>query len=328
MKPVVAVVAGGDSGEYAISIKSAEIVIQNIDSHKYVIYPIHLKGAEWTFTDPKSGQVYSVDKNDFSLSIDHAHITFDCVFNVIHGTPGEDGKLQGYFDMLKIPYTSCGSITSALTFNKSFCNRVVASFGVTTSKSVHLFRKDAINIDAICQALRFPMFIKPNCGGSSVGMSKVYEKAELMPAIQKAYAVDEEILIEEFVAGREITCGVLKIGERIKALPLTEVVPKNDYFDFSAKYDDGRSDEIVPAPIPENRAKECASLSEMLYSKLNCKGVVRFDYIMTETSFNFLEVNTVPGLSAASIVPKMAKAAGYSLSEFYDFLIAEALQKD
>lgn len=325
MRPVVAVVAGGDSGEYEISIKSAQIVIQNIDSQKYIIYPIHLKASVWTYTEPINGQVYSIDKNDFSLTIEGKYITFDCVFNVIHGTPGEDGKLQGYFDMLKIPYTSCGSITSALTFNKSFCNRVVASFGVTTSKSVHLFRKNPTDVDAICSELRFPMFIKPNCGGSSVGMSKVYDKTDLPSAIQKAYEVDEEILIEEFVAGREITCGVVKIGDEIRALPLTEVIPKNDYFDYSAKYDDGRSEEIVPAPIPDHRAKECSSLSIMLYNKLNCKGVVRFDYIMTETSFNFLEVNTVPGLSAASIVPKMAAAAGYSLSSFYDFLITDAL---
>jgi D-alanine-D-alanine ligase len=327
MKLNIAVVAGGNSGEYKISINSSAIVTKHLDQSKYAVFPVHIRGTEWTYTDAESNKEYQVDKNDFSVLVDGKKIVFDCVFNAIHGTPGEDGKLQGYFDMLGLPYTSCGNITSALTFNKSFCNRVVASFGVKTSRSIHLFIKNDPDYEYIGKELTFPVFVKPNCGGSSVGMSKVYTVEKLPEAVQLAYTQDTEVLIEEFVAGREITCGVLRIDGKITSLPLTEVISKKDYFDYEAKYSDGLSEEIVPAVIPQHRAEQCAAISEQLYQKLNCRGVVRFDYIMTETDFNFLEVNTVPGLSAASIVPKMAAAAGYTLSEFYDFLISDAMHR-
>lgn len=322
----LAVVAGGDSGEYEISIRSAAVVIENLNHQTYNKFLIHIKGSSWTFIN-QNNEECQVDKTDFSIVVNNEKIKFDCVFIVIHGTPGEDGKLQGYFDMLHLPYTSCGSITSALTFNKSFCNKVVAAFGVNTAPSVHLFRHTLIDAEAILETVGLPCFVKPNCGGSSVGMTKVKETSGLLPAIEKAFVEDQEVLIEAFVKGREITCGVFRHEKQIVTLPIVEIVSKKEFFDFEAKYNPELAEEILPAPIPEAIDKQCKEISSMLYDKLGCKGVVRFDYLFNDTNINFLEVNTVPGLSAESIVPKMARFAGFTMSGFYDVLIREALSQ-
>jgi len=322
----LAVVAGGDSGEYEVSIRSAAVVMKYLDSNKYNAVLIHLRGSRWTYKNERSEEC-NVDKDDFSVVINQQKIRFECVFIIIHGTPGEDGKLQGYFDMLKIPYTTCGSITSALTFNKSYCNGVVKSLGVTTSASVHLFKGKPYDPADILKITGLPCFVKPNCGGSSVGMTKVKAVNDLIPAIMTAFDEDHEVLVESFFKGREITCGVFTNGGTVEALPILEVVSKKEFFDFEAKYNPVLADELLPAPIPFDVWQDCQETSVKLYNQLGCAGVVRFDYLFNNNTLNFLEVNTVPGLSEQSIVPKMARYAGYTLTEFYDILIQDTISR-
>lgn len=318
----VAIVAGGDSGEYAISMKSGKQVEKHLDLTRFRPYLVEIKGKQWFYRI--GTKKFPVDRNDFSLTIGKRKVTFGIVFNAIHGTPGENGRLQGYFDMLGIPYTSSGVTTSALTFNKQYCKNVVAAAGINTAPSVHLLHPPDDPLQAVAD-LTMPLFIKPNNGGSSVGMSKVGRRDELAPALEKAFREDNEVIVEEFVKGRELTCGVLSTGGDITALPVTEIISKKDYFDYEAKYMKGMAKEVVPADVPEAVALRCSEISVMLYRKLNCRGVVRFDYIFNGESFFFLEVNTVPGLSSASIVPKMAHAHGWSFTELLTRLIEEAL---
>jgi D-alanine-D-alanine ligase len=323
-KKNIAIVSGGDSGEFSISVQSGLVVKKFLDPNKFKSYPILMKGKEW-YHECKNLHIYPVNKNDFSIDMLGEKITFDCVFIAIHGTPGEDGKLQGYFDMLGIPYTSCDHATSALTFNKYFCKNYISNFGVKTSKSIYITRPGQMISEEILQELKLPVFVKPNNGGSSVGMSKVNKSAELNPALEKAFNEDDELLIEEFIKGREITCGVLRYSHKLLVLPVTEIISKKEYFDYEAKYTPNLSDEIVPAQIPEADYNECQETSAMLYDKLNCKGVVRFDYIFNDSGMYFLEVNTVPGLTEASIVPKMAKTYGLTLQQLFSMLIEEAM---
>jgi len=319
----VAIVAGGDSGEYGISVKSGKQVELNTDRAKFTPYLIEIKGKQWNYRiGPKK---FPVDKNNFSLTIRKKKIRFDVVFVAIHGTPGENGKLQGYFDMLGIPYTSCDVTTSALTFNKSFCKDVVRSYGIKTARSIHLFKGGLTTGSSILAELELPVFVKPNNGGSSVGMSKVNHKKDLAPALVKAFREDAEILVEEFIKGRELTCGVLRTEGKIIAFPVTEIIPRKEYFDYEAKYKKGMADEVVPAQISRQLSDQCQDISRLLYEKLNCRGIVRFDYIHTGTDYFFLEVNTVPGLSEASIVPKMARSHGWTFMELVTRLINEVI---
>ena len=319
----VAIVAGGDSGEYGISMQSGKQVELNMDRDRFRPFLIEVRGKNWNYRiGPKK---FPVDKNDFSLVIGRRKIRFDVVFIAIHGTPGENGKLQGYFDMLDIPYTSSDVTTSALTFNKSFCKEVVASCQVKTAKSMHLFRNRKHGVKDILGELSLPVFVKPNNGGSSVGMSKVTHEEGLAPALEKAFLEDDEILVEEFVRGRELTCGVVRSAGKVTAFPVTEIVTKKDYFDYEAKYKKGMAEEIVPANLTAEQSDHCQDISRLLYDRLNCKGVVRFDYIYSGNDFYFLEVNTVPGLTGASIVPKMALAHGWTIRELISRLISEVL---
>ncbi|MCK9204466.1 MAG: D-alanine--D-alanine ligase [Bacteroidales bacterium] len=318
----VAIIAGGDSGEYPISKKSGEQVELYMDRDLFRPYLIIIKGKKWNY---RIGQkIFPIDKNDFSLVIGNRKIRFDIVFNAIHGTPGENGRLQGYFDILGIPYTSCDVTTSSLTFNKHFCKQVVASYGIKTARSLHFFRGAPDPDRVILERLALPVFVKPNNGGSSVGMSKVSHQDELKAALELAFHEDNEILAEEFVKGRELTCGVIRTGEGTIAFPVTEIIPRKEYFDYEAKYRKGMSEEVVPAAIPDSVSKKCREISAFLFEKLNCKGVVRFDYIFDGEDFYFLEVNTVPGLTAASIVPKMALAYGWSFTELITRLLMKA----
>jgi D-alanine-D-alanine ligase len=319
----IAIVAGGDSGEYGISIGSGRQVEKNIDRSKFTPFLIEIRGNRWIYREGR--KQIPVDRNDFSILTGSRKIRFDAVFNAIHGTPGENGKLQGYFDLLGIRYTCCDLMTSALTFNKAYCKAVVGSWGVPVASSVHLFRRDDHPLKKVLEGITLPCFVKPNNGGSSVGMSKVKFRKGLGAALEKAFAEDDEILVEEFVSGREMTCGVIRSRGIVTALPVTEVISKKEFFDYEAKYTSGMADEVVPADIPEKLSLVCKATSAMLYEKLNCKGVVRFDYILNGDTFWFLEVNTVPGLSAASIVPKMARAHGWSFTELITRLIEEAL---
>ncbi len=321
----VAIVAGGDSGEYDISVQSGKQVGLNIDRKRFRPYLILIHGKKWVCLI--DGKEFPVDKNDFSLTLGKKKVTFDVVFNAIHGTPGENGRLQGYLDMLGIPYTSCDVATSSLSFHKNFCKQVVTSYGVTTAKSVHLHAHQPNKRTIIMQSLSFPVFIKPNNGGSSVGMSKVHKNGELNSALKRAFMEDNEILVEEYIKGRELTCGVIRSKGKVIAFPVTEIIPKKEFFDYEAKYKSGMADEIVPADISPKVSKMCRDISTDLFNRLNCKGVVRFDYIFDNKRFYFLEVNTIPGLSAASIVPKMANAYGWSFTELISRMIDETVGK-
>jgi D-alanine-D-alanine ligase len=328
MKKNIALVAGGYSGEYVISVQSAVTIENNLDSSKYNVYKIIITKESWSHTSA-DGQLVEVDKNDFTLTINGNKISFDAVFIGIHGTPGEDGRLQGYFEMLDIPFTSCGMVTSALTFNKSYCNKVVDALQVVNvSKSVHIFRNQPYNTTEILQQLRLPVFVKPAEGGSSIGMSKVKTAEELQPAIDKAFNEDVQILIEEFIKGRELTMGLYRSNGAITTLPITEVVSSKEFFDYEAKYTPGVSNEITPAPVTADIAQQVQETSAILYNKLNCKGIVRVDFIYEESTgkLYFLEINTMPGQSENSLVPQQVRAAGKTLQEFYGLLLEESMK--
>lgn len=323
MKQNVAIIAGGDSGEYEVSIKSAEVVKNNIDSSLFNIYLIHMKGGHWCYDD-EHGIRHAVSREDFSLALSAGKVNFDAVFVAIHGTPGEDGKIQGYFDLFKLPYTSCDQATSALTFNKFFCNHYVKSFGMKVARSIILHKGEAVEAEKILGVLKLPVFVKPNKGGSSVGASKVKSQDGLLPAIETAFREDDQVMIEEFMPGREISCGVVKVRGELRPLPLTEIISKNEFFDYEAKYQ-GKSEEVTPADVSDEIRKKVQETSLDLYKILNCKGIVRFDYILDGEELNFLEVNTVPGFSEASIIPQQALKAGISLKELFTEAVRNAI---
>ncbi len=320
----VAVIFGGDSGEYEVSVNSASVVVKHLDRSKYHPYLIRIKKDDWSYTSENSQKI-QVDKNDFSLIISGEKVYFDCVFNVIHGTPGEDGKLSGYFDLLKIPYTSSSVLTSALTFNKEFCNQFIGSAGFSVAKSIVLEKGFKMSGKEIISQLGLPVFVKPNKGGSSVGTFKVTKQEALMQAIDSSFLHDDQVMVESFIEGTELTCGVLKINGRVVALPITEIVSKTEFFDYEAKYH-GKADEITPARISETLAKQTKQTSVSLYELLHCRGVVRFDYIYSKerNALFFIDANTVPGMSEPSIVPQQAVAYGLTLSQLFDALVLDA----
>jgi len=324
MKLKIAIVTGGNSGEYEISVNSAKVVYNHLDLLQYEPYIINIKGKDWTHID-RNGERINIDKNEFSLTLNRKKITFDCVFIAIHGTPGEDGKLQGYFDLLGLPYTSCDLCTSAITFNKYFGNRLAGSFGIKVAVSVLLERGKYYNANTVIKEVGLPCFVKPNAGGSSVGTSRVNHRDELDQAIELAFVEDDQVLVESYIPGREITCGVIRVKNELKTLPLTEIVSGNEFFDYEAKYTEGAAEEITPAPVTSTIENECRQISLLLYEKFNCKGIVRFDYIFNENGMYFLEANTVPGLSEASIVPKQAEMAGISLQQLFSITIEDAI---
>lgn len=324
MKKNIALIAGGDSGEAEISFKSAQVIKKNIDNERFNVYRIFMHKGKWVYIDDNDTE-YTVDKNTFTIKLNENIIKFDCAFIAIHGTPGEDGKLQGYFDILSIPYTTCDMFTSALTFNKHFCNQLVREYGATISKSVVSRKYSPLSKEQILNEIKLPCFVKPNKGGSSIGTTKVKESDELENALALAFEQDDEVLIEEFIPGTEITCGVIRSKGEYIAFPITEIVSKTEFFDYKAKYTTGMSDEITPARISKEIELQCKEMSLNLYKKLNCKGVVRFDYILSNNKLYFLEVNTVPGQSENSIVPQQARAMGMSIKELYSRLIDEAL---
>jgi D-alanine-D-alanine ligase len=325
-KKNIAFVTGGYSGEAVISYKSAITIENNLDTEKYNIYKIDIHPTGWWHEH--NDEEIPVDKNDFSISIDGSKINFDAVLIGIHGTPGEDGKLQGYFDLLKIPYSSCSAATSALTFNKRYTVAVAAFGGVNVAKSLHLFKHSPIPASSILQQLALPVFVKPNNGGSSIGMSKVTEAADLEAALEKAFKEDDQVLVEEFIRGREFTIGVFKSEGNIITLPITEVISKKDFFDYEAKYVAGMSDEITPAKVDEHIAEKIRANAKQVYELLDCRGIVRIDFIYDESKGEpfMLEVNTVPGQSEASIVPQQVKAMGWTLQQFYSALIEECFK--
>ncbi len=317
----LAIVAGGDSSEYEISIKSANEVKKELAS-KYKAYVIVIKGGNWYWEGDK-GRAHGIDKNDFSLNTDGVKVRFDAVFVAIHGTPGENGLLQGYFDMLKIPYSSCDSFCSALTFNKQACKLFLKEYDIKMADAVLIRRGEPVSPEEITSRLGLPCFVKPNDSGSSFGVSKVKTVEEVMPAIEKAFKESNEVLIETFIEGRETACGVVKTASRSKSiiLPVTEIVSKNEFFDYEAKYTPGLSDEITPAPMEEEITAKIQDMSSMIYDLLGCKGIVRVDFIVVSEVPYFLEINTVPGMTRESLVPKQAEAAGIELSDIYSMIV-------
>jgi D-alanine-D-alanine ligase len=322
----IALLMGGDSGEYDVSIGSATVVGNFLDKDRFKVFPVMVHGQEWVYK-PVNSEAVSLDKNDFSLNLNGGKIKFDCAFIAIHGTPGEDGKLQGYLDMAGISYTSCDLTTSAITFNKYFSNDLAIQYGMNVAKTIILRPKDAWTPSGLSVSVGLPCFVKPNKSGSSVGVTKVYKEQDFESAISKAFAEDNEVLVQQFIQGREMACGVFRSKGQITVLPVTEIIPRNDFFDYEAKYKKGMADEITPADISPEEAQECNKITAELYQKFNCHGVVRFDYFLSEGRWWFLEVNTVPGFSEGSIVPKQALAAGFGLKEFFGLLIDEALEK-
>jgi D-alanine-D-alanine ligase len=324
--PTIAFVTGGYSGESVISYKSAVTIEKNLNREKYNVYTIDITPGGWFHN--YNGQKVPVDRNDFSVDIDGKKIKFDAVLIGIHGTPGEDGKLQGYFDLMDLPYTSCDAATSALTFNKRYTVAVAAFAQIHVAKSIHLFKNIPITAEQILKQLQLPVFVKPNNGGSSIGMSKVNTTDELPVALDKAFKEDDQVLVEEFIAGREFTVGVFKTVDEIIVLPITEVRSKKDFFDYEAKYQ-GMSEETTPAIVEESIAEKIRATARKVYEIFNCRGVVRIDFIYNEAKQQpyILEINTVPGQSEASIVPQQVQAMGWSLKEFYSALIEDALAR-
>ncbi|UCG26786.1 MAG: D-alanine--D-alanine ligase [Bacteroidales bacterium] len=324
MKINVAIVAGGNSSEYQISVNSAGQVLKHLDKKRYNTHIILVRGNNWTLQHDHMGDI-QVNKNDFSCIINGRKLTFDVVFIAIHGTPGEDGKLQSYFDLTGIPYTGSGAFTSCLTFNKYACKVFLMNFGIATAKAKLFRKRDYHRQKKEELGLRFPCFVKPNNSGSSFGVSRIDRAGDLPGAVNKAFEEDDEVIVEEFIDGTEITCGIFKTGNESTIFPLTEIVSRKEFFDFEAKYTAGMADEITPARIPEPLAEKCKNISSLVYDALNCRGIVRIDYILSGKKLYFLEINTVPGMSAESIIPKQVIASGMSLTDLYGTIIEDAL---
>lgn len=328
MKKKIALVTGGYSGEATISYRSAKTIYNHLNKDKYEVYLIDVNPEGWFYEDEK-GQKTEVNKNDFTLPLNGRNLSFDAVFIGMHGTPGEDGKLQGYFDILKLPYTSCNAATSALTFNKRYTVAVAHMAGIPVAKSVHLFKHTPYDLEDMLSSLKLPLFVKPNNGGSSIGMSKVTEPFHLKEALEKAFKEDDQVLVEQMIQGREFTVGVYKSKGQITVLPITEVIThkEKEFFDFEAKYS-GKSTEITPAEITEEWKSQLESTAKKIYQVFNCRGVVRIDFIYNaeEGRPYMLEINTIPGQSDASVIPQQVRAKGENLEDFYSKLLEEALE--
>ena len=324
----VALLSGGNSGEYEISLKTAINIQNQLDVNKFNTYLIIVIKNHWVYTDA-NGEKFYVNKDDFSLTIRSEHIFFDIAFIAIHGDPGENGKLQGYFEMMQIPYTGCNSFCSALTFNKYFCNIAVKNCGVSISPSLHFYKNDIILCDDVIEYCGFPCFVKPCNSGSSVGITKAHNREELVSAFTLAFREDEQVMVERFIPGREFTCGVTTWQGKIQALAVTEIKSKKEYYDFEAKYTSGFLELVTPAEIAQETEEKIKKYSEIIYKKLGCKGVARIDFILNrENEPIFLEINTIPGQTSMSIIPKQLAYNHISLDEFYANLIYDALPVD
>jgi D-alanine-D-alanine ligase len=317
----IAIVAGGDSSEYEISVKSATEVGKVLAS-RYIVYIIMIRGTNWYWEDPK-GRYHNIDKNDFTLITDDYRIRFDAVFIAIHGTPGENGLLQGYFDMMGIAYTSCDAFCSALTFNKQACKLFLKEYEIPVAEAVLIRKGDKTDTKKIIKKIGLPCFVKPNDSGSSFGVTKVKKNIELAPAIDTALKESDEVMIEAFMKGREVACGIVKTKNKTIALPVTEIISKNDFFDYEAKYIPGRSHEVTPANLSDPVTSEIQRLSSLIYDLLGCKGIVRVDFIVIGDQPWFLEINTVPGMTEESLVPGQVRAAGITLEDFYSMVIED-----
>ena len=333
MKKNIAIVAGGDQSEYIVSLKSAEGLYSFIDDEKYNKYIVIIVGETWhvetrrTVSPQQDTKKLPIDKNDFSFMLNGEKIKFDCAYITIHGIPGEDGKLQGYFDMIGMPYTCCNVLAAALTFNKFTCNNYLKGFGIKVADSILLRKGQTIEGEEIMSRLGMPCFIKSNVGGSSFGVTKVKSSSETDSAIKKAFEEGDQVIIEEFLQGTEITCGVYKTDEKEVVLPITEVVSHNEFFDFDAKYN-GQVEEITPARISPELTSRVQKLTSAIYDILACKGIIRIDYIITQgDKIHLLEVNTVPGMTVTSFIPQQVRAAGLDIKDVMTDVIEFAMKR-
>ncbi len=324
MKKNIAIIMGGFSSEVDISLKSGAVVYTHLDKNTYNAYQIHILKDKWVLVD-KNGNKYPIDKNDFSVNVHGKHITFDCVFNAIHGAPGENGQILAYFDLIGMRHTSAPYYQTALTFNKRDTLSVVKQYGILAATSVYLNKGDAIDTQKIIDNVGLPCFIKPNNAGSSFGISKAHTEVDIIPAIEKAFLEDREILIESFLDGTEVSVGVIEYKGKITVLPITEIVSENDFFDYEAKYE-GKSQEITPARISKTEAKRVEEIAKKVYRVLCMSGFSRSEFILVDGEPYFLEINTVPGLTEESILPLQASKAGISLSDLFDNAIQMALK--
>jgi len=314
---------GGFSSEIDISIKSGNVVYKHLDTTIYNPYKVHILKEKWVLVDENDAE-FVINKDDFSTTINNIKITFDCVFNAIHGAPGENGTILAYFNLLNIPHTSAPFYQMALTFNKRDTLSVVSAYNILTAKSIYINKGDIINVEKIIESVGLPCFVKPNNAGSSFGISKAHTKEDIIPAIKKAYKEDSEILIESFLDGIEVSVGVIQHKGEIKVLPITEVVTENDFFDYEAKYL-GKSEEITPARLSKKQELNVIKTAERVYKILNMSGFSRSEYIFVNDEPHFLEMNTVPGLTEASILPQQAQKAGISLANLFSNAIESAL---
>ncbi|WP_299890017.1 D-alanine--D-alanine ligase [uncultured Lacinutrix sp.] len=324
MKKNIAIIMGGYSSEYQISLKSGNVVYNTLSKAKYNAYRIHIFKDKWVFVDANNKE-YPINKNDFSVEVNGTKITFDCVFNAIHGSPGEDGFMQAYFKLINMPQTSCDMYQSSLTFNKRDCLSTLKPYGILTAESYYLNLGDKINEDEIISKVGLPCFVKANKAGSSFGITKVHKKQDLKEAIAVAFKEDDEIIIESFLDGTEVSVGVITYKGKTKVLPITEIVSDNDFFDYEAKYL-GKSQEITPARLTKIQEEKVNTVAKKVYDILKMKGYSRSEFIFKDNEPHLLEMNTVPGLTNESILPQQAAEAGISMEELFDSAIEEALK--
>ena len=321
----IGIVYGGYSSEIVVSEKSAKGIGSFMDTTLYKVFPVLITREKWVVkTDD---QEIPIDKNDFTFNLDGKKTTFDCLYITIHGTPGENGLLQGYLDMMNIPHTTCDVLPSALTFDKFTCNTYLKSFGVAVADSLLLRKGRSYNVEDIQEKAGIPCFVKPNAGGSSFGISKVKSPEELEPAIEKAFEESNEVLVEGFMEGTEVTCGIYKTTEKDVVMPLTEVISKNDFFDYEAKYNAEKADEITPARISEELTDKIQKITSLIYDIINCKGIARMDYIITKEKIFLLEVNTTPGMTPTSFIPQQVEAMGKTMKDVITDVIEDAIAR-
>ncbi|MDA0177232.1 D-alanine--D-alanine ligase [Mesoflavibacter sp. HG96] len=324
MKKNIAIIMGGYSSEYQISLKSGNVVYETLDKTLFNAYRIHIFKDKWVYVDDNNNE-YPIDKNDFSFTKDNSKTTFDCVFNAIHGSPGEDGFMQGYFKLLNIKHTSCSMYQAGITFNKRDCLSILKPYGILTAESYFLNAGDTIYEDQIISKVGLPCFVKANKAGSSFGITKVHKKEDLQHAINVAFKEDDEIIIESFLDGTEVSVGVITYKGETKVLPITEIVSENDFFDYEAKYL-GKSQEITPARLTKEQEEQVNTVAKKIYEVLKMKGFSRSEFIFKDNKPHLLEINTVPGLTKESILPQQAAVAGISLKNLFTNAIEEALK--
>lgn len=321
----IAIFTGGDSSEYEISLKSAGQVQQWLEKAGHTCYQVVVTGADWLVSC--GNEEVPLDKNSFSFKSKQGRIKFEFAWNIIHGTPGEDGKLQGYLDMMGIPYSCSNHLSAALTFNKFTCKTFLKQHQVLTPEA-RLVRKGMENdLENMAESVGYPCFVKPNSGGSSFGITRVVRFEDLQPAIDEALKEDREAIIERYIKGTEITCGLMKTGEGFTIFPVTEIIPKNEFFDYEAKYTEGKADEITPARIDENLENRCKDLATRIYDLTDSSGIIRVDFIIKGNQIYFLELNSIPGMSRESIIPKQISCMGLFMEDILQLVIDDAVNR-